>query len=420
MRSVFYFYKMHHFIKNVIEKIFSNKKINISNSIIILPNKRSRVFLKKEISNVSTKTIFAPKIYDIEEFMSVISGIEKISDTELLFEFYNVYKNHTKDSDRETFEEFISWAKTLLKDYNEIDRELCNTESLFDYLKAFKDLTHWSNYEKETTLIKNYKEFWGKIKVYHKDLNDRLARRRRGYQGLIYREAVERIQGYIESTGNINHIFIGFNALSKSESEIIQEIISKNGKIYWDIDKEYLNSEYNNACLFIQSYLKNWSHYKNNDLEIFYDNYKGKKNIQVIGTPKNIGQVKYIGQLLNSLNSEELDDTAIVLADETMLIPLINSIPQNVKNINVTMGYPLKNSNIFSFFYLLLSVHSKNQSSFYYKYLLSILSHELIVPILNKKTDICQKIKNLTNNIKMMTVGFLDKIRYLTTFPKYL
>ena len=408
MRSVFYFYKMHHFIKNVIEKIFADNTRNISNSIIILPNKRSRLFLKKEISNISKKTIFAPKIYDIEEFMSVISGIEKISDTELLFEFYNVYSTHTKDSDKESFEEFISWGKTLLKDYNEIDRELCNTESLFDYLKAFKDLTHWSNYEKETTLIKNYKEFWRKIKVYYKDLNDRLTKRRRGYQGLIYREAVERIQSYIESTSDINHIFIGFNALSKSESEIIQEIISKNGEIYWDIDKEYLNSEYNNACLFIQSYLKNWSYYKKNDLEIFFDDYKKKKNVQVIGTPKNIGQVKYVGELINSFNSEELDNTVIVLADETMLIPLINSIPPNVKNINVTMGYPLKNSNIFSFFYLLLRIHSKNQSGFYYKHLLSILSHELIAPILNKKTDICQKIKK--ENLIYMTMDEIIEI----------
>ncbi len=407
MRSVFYFYKMHHFIKNVIEKIFSDKTRNISNSIIILPNKRSQIFLKKEISNVLKKTIFAPKIYDIEEFMSVISGIEKISDTELLFEFYNVYSSHAKD-DKETFEEFISWAKTLLKDYNEIDRELCNTESLFDYLKAFKDLTHWSSYEKETTLIKNYKEFWGKIKVYHNDLNDRLTKLRRGYQGLIYREAVERIQSYIESTLDINHIFIGFNALSKSESEIIQEIISKKGEIYWDIDKQYLNSEYNNACLFIQSYLKNWSYYKNNDLEIFSDDYKKRKNIQSIGTPKNIGQVKYVGELLSSLSSEEIDDTAIVLGDERMLIPLINSIPANVKNINVTMGYPLKNSNIFSFFYLLLRIHSKNQSTFYYKYILSILSHELIAPILNKSTDICQMIKK--ENLIYMTMNEIIEI----------
>ena len=408
MRSVFYFYKMHHFIKNVIEKIIADKTKDISDSIIILPNKRSRVFLKKQISNISQKTIFAPKIYDIEEFMSLISGIEKISDTELLFEFYNVYTNHTKDSDQETFEEFISWAKTLIKDYNEIDRELCNAESLFDYLKAFKELTHWSNYEKETTIIKNYKEFWRKIKVYYKDLNNRLTKRRRGYQGLIYREAVERIQGYIESTSNINHIFIGFNALSKSESEIIQEIINKNGEIYWDIDTEYLNSEYNNACLFIQSYLKNWSYYKNNDTEIFYDDYKKKKNIQAIGTPKNIAQVKYVGELLSSLNSEELDNTAVILADETMLIPLINSIPQNVKNINVTMGYPLKNSNIFSFFNLLLRVHTKNQSSFYYKHLLSILSHELIAPILDKEAEICRKIKK--ENLIYMTMDEIIEI----------
>ena len=108
------------------------------------------------------------------------------------------------------------------------------------------------------------------------------------------------------------------------------------------------------------------------------------------------------------MSAEELHDTAIILADETMLIPLINSIPTNVKNINVTMGYPLKNSNIFSFFYLLLRVHSKNQSGFYYKHLLSILSHELISPILNKKTDICQKIKK--ENLIYMTMDEIIEI----------
>ena len=101
--------------------------------------------------------------------MTMISGIEKISDTELLFEFYGVYLSHAS-KEHETFDEFISWGKTLLKDYNEIDRELCNTNSLFDYLEAFKELNHWSNYEQETELIKKYKTFWSKIKVYHKDL----------------------------------------------------------------------------------------------------------------------------------------------------------------------------------------------------------------------------------------------------------
>ena len=394
MRGVFYFYKMHGFIKDVVKKISIGNDTDISKTIIVVPNKRSQIFLKKEISEATKKTIFSPIIYDIEGFMSTISGIEKISDSELLFEFYSVYSNNTKKEDQQTFEEYISWAKTLLKDFSEIDRELCDTDSLFDYLKAFKDLTHWSNFEEETELIKNYKEFWGKIKVYHNELTSKLFNQRKGYQGLIYREACEQIQNYIENKKNVKHIFIGFNALSKSESEVIQEIISNNGEIYWDIDKSFINSEYNNASLFIDNYLKKWPYYKQNDIEISCDIYREDKNINSIGTPKNIGQVKYVGELLSHMNQAELNDTAVVLGDEKLLIPLLNSIPSNVKNINITMGYPLKNSNIYSFFYLLLNTHAKNQNSFYYKNVISLISHELISPILNKQNDLRRKIKN--------------------------
>ena len=394
MRGVFYFYRMHGFIKEVINKIIISDGTDISKVIIILPNKRSQIFLKQEISRIVKKTIFSPIIYDIESFMSIVSGLDKISDTELLFEFYNIYLNQTKKEETQTFEEFISWAKTLLKDFSEVDRELCDTDSLFDYLKAFKDLTHWSNYEEETDLIKSYKEFWGKIKLYHNELKNRLFNIRKGYQGLIYREACEHILSYTENKKNIKHIFIGFNALSKSESEVIQEVVNSNGELYWDIDKSLLNSDYNNASLFIESYLKQWPYYKINNIEIVSNEYKKEKNIQAIGTPKNIGQVKYVGELLQSMSPDEINDTAVVLGDEKLLIPLLNSIPRNVKNINVTMGYPLKNSNIYSFFYLLLSIHSKGQNSFYYKSVISLVSHELISPVLNNEIDLRKKIRH--------------------------
>ena len=407
MRGVFYFYRMHGFIKEVINKIIVSDGADISKVIIILPNKRSRIFLKQEISRVVKKTIFSPIIYDIESFMSIVSGLDKISDTELLFEFYNIYLNQTKKEERQTFEEFISWGKTLLKDFSEVDRELCDTDSLFDYLKAFKDLTHWSNHEEETDLIKNYKEFWGKIRLYHNELKTRLFNIGKGYQGLIYREACEQILSYTENKKNVKHIFIGFNALSKSESEVIQEIVNSHGEIYWDIDKSILNSDYNNATLFIESYLKEWSHYKKNNIEIVSNEYKKEKNIQAIGTPKNIGQVKYVGELLQSMSTEEINDTAVVLGDEKLLIPLLNSIPRNVKNINVTMGYPLKNSNIYSFFYLFLSIHTKSQNSFYYKSVISLVSHELISPVLNKGTDLRKKIKD-ENLIYMTKKDIID------------
>ncbi|MFL2593489.1 MAG: PD-(D/E)XK nuclease family protein [Flavobacteriaceae bacterium] len=398
---------MHGFIKEVINKIIISNVTDISKVIIILPNKRSRIFLKQEISKIAKKTIFSPLIYDIEEFMSLVSGINKISDTELLFEFYNIYLNQTKKNDQQTFEEFISWAKTLLRDFSEIDRELCNTDSLFDYLNAFKDLTHWSNYEEETDLIKNYKEFWGKIKLYHNDLKAKLLNIGMGYQGLIYREACEQILSYTENRKSIKHIFIGFNALSKSESEVIQEIVNSNGEIYWDIDNALINSDYNNASLFIESYLKEWPYYKKNNIEIASNEYKKEKNIQAIGTPKNIGQVKYVGELLHSMGKDELNNTAVVLGDEKLLIPLLNSIPSNVKNINVTMGYPLKNSNIYSFFYLLINIHTKNQNSFYYKSIISLVSHELISPILNNGLDLREKIRQ-GNLIYMSKKNIID------------
>ena len=407
MRSVFYFYKMHGFIKEVINKIIISNGTDISKVIIILPNKRSRIFLKQEISKIVKKTIFSPLIYDIEEFMSLVSGINKISETELLFEFYNIYLNQTKKDNQQTFEEFISWAKTLLRDFSEIDRELCDTDSLFDYLNAFKDLTHWSNYEEETDLIKNYKEFWGKIKLYHNDLKAKLLNVGMGYQGLIYREACEQILSYTENRKNIKHIFIGFNALSKSESEVIQEIVNSNGEIYWDIDKALINSDYNNASLFIESYLKEWPYYKKNNIQVTSNEYKKEKNIQATGTPKNIGQVKYVGELLHSMGKDELNNTAIVLGDEKLLIPLLNSIPSNVKNINVTMGYPLKNSNVYSFFYLLINIHTKNQNSFYYKSIISLVSHELISPILNNGLDLREKIRQ-GNLIYMSKKDIID------------
>ena len=120
MRGVFYFYRMHEFIKDVINKIIVSDGTDISKVIIILPNKRSRIFLKQEISRIVKKTIFSPIIYDIESFMSIVSGLDKISDSELLFEFYNIYLNQTKKEEQQTFEEFISWAKTLLKDFKKV------------------------------------------------------------------------------------------------------------------------------------------------------------------------------------------------------------------------------------------------------------------------------------------------------------
>ena len=280
---------MHGFIENVVQDLI-RKKYPISDYTFILPNKRSGLFLKREISKASNKTIFSPIIYDIDEFMSLISGVEKVSDTELLFDFYKVYEETTNVDNKESFEEFISWGKTLIKDFNEIDRELCDTNSLFDYLEALKDLNHWSNYEKETELIKNYKSFWKKIKIYHKGLKDILLKKRKGYQGLIYKIASQEIQHYVENQKHKKHVFIGFNALSKSESEIIQEILeNKLGEIYWDIDYKHVKSEQELVELMIQE--PDWDMLSNNATVDMLFHLNGHYNIVSKLKPKTIEQL---------------------------------------------------------------------------------------------------------------------------------
>ena len=390
MRGVFYFYIMHDFLKNVVERL-SNSKIPFSEYTFILPNKRSALFLKKEIAHFQNANLFSPVIFEIDDFMQHISGFESIEDTELYFDFYKCYlENNSKVNEIQSFDEFISWGKLMLIDFNEIDRELCDTQKLFDYVNAFKDLNHWSFQEKETELLKKYILFWKNLKPYYNSLAKKLIIKKRGYQGKIYREATKSIEKFIEKNNIVNHIFVGFNALSKSESYIIQNIIEYNESnlIFWDIDKTLMNSDYNNSSFFIKSYLKNWSYYKIKKNELVSDEYIKEKNITVLGSAKSIPQLKYIGSIIEKMSKAEINKTAIVLSDENLLIPMLNSLPINIGNINVTMGYPIENTTTNSFFKSLFKLHYSKRKEFYYKDVVSILQNELLDSFFEKDNTI--------------------------------
>mgnify|MGYP001177063476 FL=1 len=399
MRGVFYFYIMHNFLKDVVKRI-SSSKIPFSEYTFILPNKRSALFLKKEISHFQNADIISPIIFEIDEFMQHISGFEKIEESELYFEFYKSYlENNSKENENQSFDEFISWAKLMLIDFNEIDRELCETHKLFDYVNAFKDLNHWSFEEKETELLKKYILFWKNLKPYYNSLTKKLIVKKRAYQGKIYREATKLIEGFIKKNNVVNHIFLGFNALSKAESKIIQNIIDQNESnlIFWDIDKTLIDSDYNNSSFFIKSYLKNWNYYKSNKKELVSDEYQKEKKISVIGSAKSIIQLKYVGSLIQKMSKAEQNKTAIVLSDENLLIPMLNSLPIALGNVNVTMGYPIENTTTNSFFKSLFKLHYSKRKEFYYKDVVSILQNELLNSFFEKDNNILESLKK--NNL---------------------
>ena len=409
MRGVFYFYTMHNFIKDVVKRL-SSSKISFSEYTFILPNKRSALSLKKEISSFQNTDIISPIIFEIDEFMQHISGFKKMEETELYFDFYKCYlENNSKENEIQPFDEFISWAKLMLVDFNEIDREICETEKLFDYVNAFKELNHWSFQEKETELLKKYILFWRNLKPYYNSLTKKLIAKKRAYQGKIYREATKSIKGFIKKNNVVNHIFLGFNALSKSESNIIQNIIEQNESnfIFWDIDKTLVNSDFNNSSFFIKSYLKKWGYYKSKKYELISNEYQKEKNLLVLGSAKSITQLKYVGSLIQKMSKEEQNKTAIILADENLLIPMLNSLPTTLENVNVTMGYPIENTTTNSFFKSLFKLHYSKRKEFYYKDVVSILQNELLDSFFGKDNNILELLKK--NNL--IYVSAKDLIR---------
>jgi ATP-dependent helicase/nuclease subunit B len=371
------------FIQDVIADI-QKRKIDISQLSFILPSKRAGVFLKHTLSQNAEHTFFAPDILSIEEFVETLSDLQYATNVELLFEFYDVYLKNTPKEQIEPFDDFSKWAQLLIQDFNEIDRYLIASDQIFDYLKAIKEINHWSLEKEPTSYIKNYLLFWNQLKSYYTLFKAQLISKSKGYQGLVYREAVNNIEQHIALNKNKKYVFVGFNALNKAEETIVQELLQQDlALIYWDIDAVFMNNPIHDAGYFTRAHKKNWPFFKQNSFNWITDNYAHKKHIEIIGTPKNIGQIKYIGELLHTISQKNktLQNTAVVLGDENLLMPLLNSIPEQIDAINITMGLPLKSIPLASLFDALFKLHKTDQKTVYYKDVVTILTHQFIKPL---------------------------------------
>ena len=381
------------FLNKLSKKIVNDYSGNFSDLIIILPNRRAKVFLIDELKKEINSTSFSPEIISIEDFIQDIAGIRSVDTVELLFEFYKVYLSIT-EKDQESFETFANWAKTLLQDFNEIDRYLLEPDKILKYLENIKEVEHWAvDVDKRTDLIDKYLIFWKKLPLYYHSLYTYLLNKGIGYQGLIYREAVNNLNHFSNSISNKKYIFAGFNALNKAEEKIIQHLLAiDNAKIYWDIDETFLNDTFHDAGLFQRRFKNSWSYYKTNPYEWISTDFKHEKIINVIGTPKAIGQAKIVGEIVEKLSNENkrnLQNVAVVLGEESLLIPILYSLPSNVDALNITMGYSSKNNPSQILIAKLFKAHtnailrSPTNYVFYYKDILDILTHPLIEPYIN-------------------------------------
>lgn len=404
---------MQSFLSKVVSKVLSHNA-TLSELTFILPNKRSGLFLKTEIILQTKNHIILPKIISIEEFVKEISGTDIIENTPLIFEFYKVYLKCSSNRNIDSFEVFSNWASIILQDFNEIDSNLIDASHLLNYVSDSKRIENWNLQNNSTALTQNYLKFFENLKLYYTELYSYLLAKNIGYQGLIYREASESINLYIQE--NLYHKFIitGFNALNKAEEIIFQKLLENNlAEIYWDTDKFYFDTQHE-AGNFFKTYKLNWNYYKANDFNWIENNLNSSKNIQFIGLPKNISQIKKVGSILKQLkHNNNLQDTAVVLGNENLLPVLLNSIPEEIENANITMGYSLQNIPLANLFELIFKLHInksklKQKDLIYYKDLLAVLKHPSLQKLWIHSIELNLKLDTLINRNKTIFISESD------------
>lgn len=382
------------FLSQVVFEVLQQHS-NFLHLTFVVPSQRARVFLREEIIKHNTKTTFLPSIVSIEEFIQELAKIEIVDTTHLLFEFYDVYKNVLSKENVEPFDSFLQWATIALQDFNEIDSHLVNNKALFSTLYDIKRLKIWFKDQPLSSMAMNHLKFFEHLHLLYKKLNEKLLQQKVGYQGFVYKNAIKNLPSFIK-TNNKHIVFVGFNALNASEESIFKELLlHKKASVYWDAPKSILAAE-NEAGFFLRKYKNTWNYYQKHPF-LFVDGKEKEQqqNINIIGVAKNVGQIKYIGELLSK--QSEFKKMAWVLADENILPIALQSIPKNVESINITMGYLLRDVPLSFLFKAFFKMHfyQQNEASktFYYKSVLDLLQHPYMYKIDNKCLEVASKIK---------------------------
>jgi hypothetical protein len=381
------------FLEKLTEDLLTRYSGELANICVVFPTRRAGLHFKKQLSKKITSPQWTPAVFSIEDFIQSLSNLEVPDRLTLVFELFEIYKKYFP----EPFEQFYPWGLILLKDFDDADRSMADTNQLFAYISDVKNIEEQFDLEEEDK--KHFEEFWKKffgseqgairksflknwkhLGVIYSEFKERLVSKKRAYEGLAARIVSERLNNKHVDVQYSTIAFAGFYALSKSEESIINHFV-KAGKalLYWDTDSYYADDR-QEAGVFIRKNALIKANYlwKENLLSI------DEKKIEIIGVPLQSMQAKTSGQILEKIISSniELENTAVVLPDEQLLFPVLYGLPERVEDINVTMGYPLQASPMFnlieSLFDLQHSLRDSKTLSFYYKHVLSVLTHPYI------------------------------------------
>ena len=345
----------------------------------IVPNKRSALHLTQEITVQLDHATIAPEIIDIDSFIRNLSRLEAPTKMEQLFVLYDSYCQVVDNEEKDDFITFLGWGDTLLSDLDAIDRNLLQRKEVFSLLAGMQEMKVWGS--DDNTFVKRYLSFWKALPKIYDFFSFALSQKGYGTTGMLCREAVRNLEVFLEAHPKTNFIISGFNALTESESTLFQSILSQNrGKIYWDVDTYFLQNPQELSVKYLNSY-KNWPYYENKPFLGIHNTFLNRKEIEVIETSGRIAQAKQVGSILKELSTTDVgwEKVAVVLPDESLLNPVLHSLPAEVNKLNITMGQPLQKQPIAVVIETLFDLHmNKTTKGFYYKSVLQILNHESV------------------------------------------
>jgi hypothetical protein len=370
------------FIDLIITKLREERSLD--HYLFVLPNIRSAQALYRAIGQFNKSSGFAPETITIDQLFSKIAGLRYADPSHQLLTLFSVYKEVVGYKD--PFHKFSAMGSALLSDFNEIDQGLIHSEELFRSLKQMGEMDAQFAEEKRSDLIKNHLKRIELIEKVYPIFKQRLLETQQGYQGLVYQKAAENVSQYLEKTVK-PHVFIGFNAFSKAEQTVVANLLqSENpGFIFWDIDWDLLQNEQHEASHFIRQYRKEWSFLDRQPLpSVFKENnelLRKERGIEVTECPGVLAQCHAMAQILNGL--ESYDNTAVVLADESLLPAVIAHLPEDTSkgSINITMGEAIiytQGASLVRQYLALLKVALQKSGVVPTRLLLPLLNHPLL------------------------------------------
>jgi ATP-dependent helicase/nuclease subunit B len=391
---------MPYFLELVAQHIHKNYAGDLDSLCVVLPNKRGGLYLKKHLAGILNKPSWIPEIISAEDFVEKISHLPTASELTLTFELYNTYCK-VVEADAVSFEQFLRWAPQVMQDFNEIDRYLIEPETIFENLRNIKEIESWSlGEEKLTTMQENYLAFMQNLGKVYKLMKENALANKQAWQGLSYRVAYESVakNGYTLPYKKI--LFCGFNAVNLAEEKIIAFLVEENiAEILWDADTYYLKDAAQEAGSFLRKHFTRFTKQKNFVSDALTTSVK---HIEITGVAGRMAQVAAAMQALNKILEQDtqLQKTAIVLADETLLLPVLSALPEKIHAVNITLEYPTHITPLYGLYEETIQAHlnKKPDEAFYFKDVLSILYNPIVATLVNDNVALHKTIKKINQS----------------------